>query len=159
MNTPEVKIVELEPLHVASFQGYGTEPEHAAFAKLTAWLEKHDMMSAVREHRVFGFNNPEPSPGSPNYGYEVWITVGSEAKAEGDMEIKDFRGGLYAVSTCVPVSGEAIPACWQELVNWLAAGPYGHARHQWLEEHIWPGEGEDPFGGQLILRLYAPISK
>ena len=159
MTANEVKIVELEPLHVASFHGYGTEPEHEAFGKLTAWLEAHDMMSDVRQHRVFGFNNPEPSPGSPSYGYEVWITVGPEVEAEGEMEIKDFAGGLYAVSTCTPESGEEIPGCWQHLISWLAGSPYGHARHQWLEEHVWPGEGEDPFGGQLTLGLYAPISK
>ena len=159
MDIPEVKIVELEPLHVASFQGFGTAPEDAAFAKLTAWLEKHGLMTTVRERRVFGFNNPEPSPGSPNYGYEVWITVGPEVEAEGDMEIRDFEGGLYAITTCTPKSGDDIPGCWQQLVNWLAGSPYGHARHQWLEEHVWPGEGQDPFGGQLTLTLYAPVSK
>jgi DNA gyrase inhibitor GyrI len=159
MDTPEVRVVELEPLHVASFQGFGTEPEHAAFTKLRVWLERHGMMGQVRAQRVFGFNNPEPSAGSPNYGYEVWITVDPEIEAEADMEIKDFAGGLYAVSTCTPGSGEEIPGCWQQLVAWLAGSPYGHARHQWLEEHVWSGAGEDPFAGQLTLALYAPISK
>ena len=25
--------------------------------------------------RLFGYNNPDPTPGSSNYGYDVWITV------------------------------------------------------------------------------------
>ncbi len=159
MSTPDVKIIELEPLHIAGFHSFGTEPESGAFAKLKAWLTKHDRMATVHEQRIFGFNNPSPSTGSPNYGYEVWITVEPELEAEDEMEVKDFEGGLYAILACQVESGEEIPDHWQQLLNWLAASPYNQATHQWLEEHHWSGEGEDPFGGQLTLDLYAPVSK
>ena len=47
------------------------------------------------KHRLFGFNNPDPSAGSPNYGYEVWIVVDrDEMTPEDGVEIKAIPGGL-----------------------------------------------------------------
>lgn len=157
----EVRIVELAPMRVASFQGYGTSPEEQAFEKLQGWLKAHNLMGEVRNHRVFGFNNPEPSVGSPNYGYEVWITVGPEVEPEGDMEVKTFGGGLYGVSACAASDpGSDIPKCWQQLVAWLNQSPYEHAHHQWLEEHVWTSpDADDPFAGPLTLDLYIPIRR
>ena len=47
----------------------------------------------VEKARFFGFNNPNPSPGSPNYGYEQWLTVGPEVQAEGGIVIKEIPPG------------------------------------------------------------------
>lgn len=157
----DVRIVQLEPMRVASFHGFGTEPETKAFDKLYAWMEAQDRMATFQEHRIFGFNNPEPSAGSPNYGYEVWVEVEPEVEATEGMQIKTFDGGLYAVLTCTPRSGEEIGENWQRLVAWLARSSYQHARHQWLEGHHWAGsprkEG-DPFEvGELTLKLYMPV--
>ncbi|MGC9320557.1 MAG: effector binding domain-containing protein [Armatimonadota bacterium] len=146
-------------MRVASFHGYGIEPESQAFAKLEVWVREQGPMEEIEQHRVFGFNNPNPSEGTPHYGYKVWITIDEDVEAEGDMEIKQVSGGRYAVMVCKPVTGEEIPQCWQQLVNWLANSQHRHANHQWLEEHIWPTGA--PFGdtseGQLTLRLFAPI--
>lgn len=45
-------------------------------------------------HRFFGFINPNPSPGSPNYGYEQWVSVSPEEKSAEGIEIKEFPDGL-----------------------------------------------------------------
>lgn len=156
-----IRIVELGPMRVASFHGFGAEPETKAHQKLYAWMEAHDLMENFEEQRIFGFNNPNPSAGSPNYGYELWLAVGPEVETEGEMEVKDFAGGLYAVLSCTPRSGEEIGEAWQRLVAWQTTSSYQHARHQWLEEHIWevePRTEGDPFEGKkLTLNLYLPI--
>ena len=53
---------------------------------------------------------------------------------------------------------ENIGPTWQKLVEWLAHSKYGHAGHQWLEEHIGPAV-EDGEPAELIMDLYAPIAE
>ncbi len=150
-----VRIVRLEPMRVASFHGFGTEPEHAAIQMLAGWAGTRGYLRDRRQHRIFGFNNPNPSHGSPNYGYELWMVVGPEVESTDEVPVREFAGGLYAVARCQGVA--SITSTWQGLVGWLAAGPYGHAGHQWLEEHLneaFPAPDEE-----LILDLYAPIAE
>ena len=98
MSELDVKIVKLEPMCVASFHGFGNEPEMIAWEKMSNWAKAKGMKDG--SFRIFGFNNPDPTPGSPNYGYEFWITVGEDVESDGEAEVKAFPGGLYAVSHC-----------------------------------------------------------
>ena len=111
------------------------------------WAKSHDLPRG--QHRIFGYNNPDPSPGSPNYGYDVWLTVDESVQANGDARIIEFPGGLYAVTRIdVKNPWDDIPGTWQKLVKWMESSKYQHGRHQWLEEHIGPLEemgGEQPF--------------
>jgi len=159
MNELAVRIVKLDPLHVASFHGFGPNPEHLAAQQLAAWAGPRGYLADLAQHRIFGFNNPNPSSGSPNYGYEFWMIVGPEVMSEDAPEdgvcILDFPGGLYAVARCRGVDG--IGATWGRLVQWLTGSRYRHAGHQWLEEHvnaIFPVPADE-----LILDLYAPIAE
>lgn len=79
----EVKIVRLEPLRVASVQGFGQNPEEQATSQLHAWLTKKGWINDLGAHRFFGFNNPDPSPCSLNYGYELWVTGSRGAEVHG----------------------------------------------------------------------------
>ena len=157
MQKHNVRIVDLEPLRVARFHGFGEEPENIAWQRLEAWAEPKGLLDATEAHRIFGFNNPNPSPGSPNYGYEFWITVAPEETAGEDVEIVEFPGGLYAVAHC-EVRGDAyeeIPATWKQLVAWREQSAYRPANHQWLEEHIHISDVGDVFD----LDLYLPIAE
>ncbi len=158
MTELNVCILKLEPLRVASVLGYGKVPEDLAWKKLTAWAKAQGIFENLGQHRIFGFNNPSPSPGSPNYGYEFWITVGPEMEAEGEVEIKQFPGGLYAVARCRVEKRpyETIPFTWQQLVRWREDSPYKSASHQWLEEHISLDEYPE---GDWELDLYLPIAE
>ena len=157
MDELEVRIVTLAPMRVASLHGFGESPELLAWDKLVAWAEPKGLLDDPEKTRLFGFNNPNPSPGSPNYGYEVWITVGEDVEPESGVEIKDIPGGLYAVTRC-PQGAANITPTWERLVAWLAASKYKHAQHQWLEEHIWePGVPMDE--ENLVLDLYAPVAE
>ncbi|MEA3308899.1 MAG: GyrI-like domain-containing protein [Chloroflexota bacterium] len=157
MNKSEVGIVNLEPLRVARFHGFGEEPEDIVWQKLTAWAEPRDLLDYTPQHRIFGFNNPNPAPGSPNYGYEFWITVTSEETAGEDVEIVEFPGGLYAIARAAIRNDayEVIGDTWKQLVAWREQSAYHSADHQWLEEHICVAA----VGTDFDLDLYLPIAE
>jgi hypothetical protein len=82
MQAETIEIVRLEPMRVARVWAFAPNPEEQAWQKLTAFAGPRGLLTAG--HRIFGFNNPNPSAGSPNYGYEYWITVdGDVAPAVG----------------------------------------------------------------------------
>jgi DNA gyrase inhibitor GyrI len=157
MTDLDVRIVNLEPLRVASAHAYGASPEGKAWEKLIAWAKAKSLLDDPEAHRIFGFNNPNPSPGSPNYGYEFWIEVGPGVEAEGEIEIKDFAGGLYAVTRCEDLN--QIGALWQRLWAWREASAYGGASHQWLEAHVAPAPSLSQPVEELVLDLYMPIAE
>lgn len=136
MSDLDVRIVQLEPLHVACAHGFGESPEIQAIEKMMAYLESRGLEVDHETVRWFGFNNPNPSPGSPNYGYDVWVTVGPDGEPEGDVTIIDFAGGLYGVTACKGASN--ISEVWRQLVNWLEDSQYSRGHHQWLEELLTP---------------------
>ena len=154
MSQLDVRIVNLPPLHVASAAAFSSSPESEAWQKLKTWASANGLLKQP-DHRIFGFNNPSPSAGSPNYGYEFWITVGPEVQADDEIKIKDFPGGRYAVAHCkVNDPGSDIPNAWQMLVTWVEQSAYHAATHQWLEEHFVPGDNERDFE----LDLYLPVA-
>jgi DNA gyrase inhibitor GyrI len=154
MNEQDVRTLNLAPLRAARFHAYGEGPETLAWEKLVAWAEPRGLLDYTEEHRIFGFNNPSPAPGSPEYGYEYWITATEEETVGEEVEIVTFPGGRYAVTTCVVHSPwDDIPAAWQRLVAWREASPHGPADHQWFERHLHVGKP----GREFDLELYLPI--
>lgn len=163
MNELKVKIVELPPMKVASFHGFGTGPEDIALAAMQEWAVKNKYFD--KEYaRCFGFNNPDPTPGSPNYGYEVWLSIPEQVEVN-DTAVKQYSGGTYAVTHCegqMQNAGEFIPSAWKKLMEWLENSSYQLGKHQWLEEQL----GEDGLSlpemaetGKLSLNLYMPVKK
>ena len=120
MSDLEVRIVKLEPMRVASVLGFGSSPEEQATDKMLAFMAARGL--EFEQIRWFGFNNPNPSPGSPNYGYEVWVTLGPETQGEADVTIKDVPARLYAVTRFEGL--ENIGRVWQELVAWFEDSSY-----------------------------------
>ena len=154
MSELEVKIVKLEPMRVISFHGFGEEPENIAFQQLRGWAGPRGLLDEPLKTRVFGFNNPDPSPGSPNYGYEVWVEIKEGMEIEEGLTIKDFDGGLYGVTRIVGV--EHIGPGWGGLVAWRESSKYKCGNSQWLEQSLTPGEV--PLE-ELTLDLYIPIAE
>ena len=152
----DVKIVRLEPTRVACVNGFGSGPEGIAFEKMVAYVKEKGLDRDGITHRFFGYNNPNPSAASPNYGYDVWVTVDDSAQSEGEVRVFNFPGGLYAVASIRPVTGEEIFPAWQSLVAWREKSKYRPAAHQWLEEHI----GDISLGfPNITLDLYMPIAE
>jgi DNA gyrase inhibitor GyrI len=154
MSDLDVRIVQLEPLHVARAHGFGESPEAQAFEKMLAYVGSAGLALDDKTVRWFGFDNPSPSPGSPNYGYDVWVTVGPEARSEGDVKILDFPGGLYGVAPCKGVSN--ITEVWTQLVGWLENSEYRRGNHQWLEELLTPPDVDYE---DYRFDLYIPITR
>ena len=163
MKELEVKIVKLEPMLVASAQAISKTPEHDAWEKMRAWAEPKGLLEDIEKHPVFGFNNPDPSPDREEYGYEFWIRVGSNIKPEGEIKIKEFKGGLYAVTTCKlkeEIESEFFQKAgylesWKKLVDWVKYSKYKFGKHQCLEK------AHDPMASDedLILDLYCSIEE
>lgn len=153
----QAQIVRLEPLRIAFARAVSAEPEHDAFKILTTWAQAQGL--ADREgYRVFGFNNPNPTPHDPVYGYEVWMTAGPEVQPKGGpVGIKEFAGGLYAVAHIKPRSGDDIPKGWHELHQWVVNSGYRHGNHQWLEEHI--GRLGQSWEDGVEMDLYYPLAE
>lgn len=157
MEKLNVRLVRLDPQRVASFYSFGSEPETQALQKLEDWARPRGCLDDPQRHRIFGFNNPDPMPGSPNYGYEFWITIGTEVEPEGDMRILDFPGGLYAVLRLVdPFSDpyQFIPEGWKQLVMWAEDSPYEIGSQQCLEELL---VTEETPPGSRSMDLYLPV--
>ncbi len=157
MSELEVRIVRLEPMVVAAALGFGEQPELEAWNLIWSWVKALGLSEKIKEHRFFGFNNPSPSPGSPNYGYEQWMTVAPNVSASGEVKIKAFAGGLYAVAH---MQGIPNPDIWQQLVRWREESKYKPAHHQWLEECLTPTppEATRPYE-QWEFDLYLPIAE
>jgi DNA gyrase inhibitor GyrI len=165
MEELKVEIVYLEPMRVAIVLGYGQQPEEEAWEKIFTFARENGLLADLTKVRFFGFNNPDPSPGSPHYGYEQWMTIGAEVEVKGDVEIKDFSGGLYAVTRCTL---HDIGEKWKQLVGWWEASTYDRGKHQHLEECLTPdvlldSEGvsasDQSFWDKMVLDLYLPISE
>ncbi len=153
MSDLQVRIVRLEPMRVACASGFGASPEEQAWKTLLDWAARKGLLADLKVQRFFGFNNPDPSPGSPNYGYDQWMTVGPDMEPEGEIKIKEFPGGLYSVVRC---EGLPNPEIWKQLVMWCEVSPYKHAHHQWLEECLTPPG--TPWE-ETVFDLYLPIAE
>ena len=152
MSKIEVKVVRLEPMRVASAYGFGKEPEGIAAEKMAAFAKKHNLYGGEKKPRTFGFDNPTPSPGSPNYGYECWAEVDGTIKPDGDIRIQHFSGGLYAVTQFKNLHN--IGKVWKQIVTWREDSQYKSGQHQWLEELLTPASAPIE---EYVFNLYLPI--
>ena len=64
--TLEVRFVDLPAMTVASALGFGKEPEYKAAQMMSAFTAPRGIEAGSEDHPSFGFNNPNPSPGSEN---------------------------------------------------------------------------------------------
>lgn len=158
MENEEIRILSLPAMRVGTFYAYSTTPEHDAWAKLIDWSKARECWKEPPATRIFGFDNPSSSEGSPNRGYEFWLTVGPDVESDHEVKVKQFNGGKYAVLRC-DVAGnpfEVIPPAWGKLINWCEASHYMIGNHQCLEEHLSRNETNDDY---FVLDLYLPITE
>lgn len=153
MSELEVRIVKLDPQRVASAYGFGASPEGIAFELIKAFAVEKHLLKDGKLPNTFGFNQPDPSPGSPNYGYEVWLPVSDDIQAEGDICIKDFPGGLYAVTRMKGLQN--IGEVWKQLALWRESSKFKLGNHQWLEHLLSPPDS--PLDA-YVFDLYLPIA-
>jgi DNA gyrase inhibitor GyrI len=159
----EPRIERLEPMLVASTHAFGVSPEMKAWGIMEAWAGPIGLLDDLEKHPVFGFNNPNPTSESAEYGYEFWMAVDSETEAGPEIAFKRFGGGLYAVSPCELskelgsefFQKEGYLEPWKKLLDWVNESPYKHGSHQGLERPCDPMVPES----ELVLDLYFPIEE
>ncbi len=151
-----VRMVRLEPMRVAFTNGFGPSPEEEAWDTLLTWARSKGLLDHPESVRFFGHNNPDPGAGSPNYGYDQWMTVGPEVQAQPPVHIKDFPGGLFAVTRCRGVQN--LPETWKQLVTWLEDSAHRFGNNQCLEECLTPPLGV-PNWEEAVFDIYLPIAE
>ena len=155
MGEEDVRIVDLPDMRVASALGFGTNPEDQAFSILIPFAKRIGLEPGSPGYRIFGFDNPSPSLGSPKYGYEVWLPVGPDVEAEDPITIKEIPGSKYAVTRFTGLSN--IGQVWGELVAWFEDSSYTRPPN-WstcLEEVLNPLE-QDP--EKWVFDIYLPVA-
>ena len=153
MSDIEVRLVRLAPMRVASVRAVSESPERGAWEALRAWAGPRGLLDDAQAHPVFGFNNPNPSAGRAEYGYELWIRVAADTAAEEEIEIKDFAGGLYAVTGCRLHGAASLPEVWKKLWDWAQSGDHKWRRTHELEQVRNPQAPEE----EMVLDLYLPV--
>ncbi|MGY5879942.1 MAG: effector binding domain-containing protein [Candidatus Thorarchaeota archaeon] len=160
----DIRVVELPPMRVAYVRVISKSPENDAWAKMAAWAEPLGLLANLENHPVYGFNNPNPSPGSKEYGYEFWIRIGPDIEPEGEIRVKEFKGGLFAVATsrlkeemdAENFKKEGFLNSWRRLQLWLAQSKdYKLAKNPGLERSRNPTAPLD----EIVLDLHMPIRK
>ena len=150
----KVRIVELPPMKVASFHHFSDSPEETAYSKLEAWAKPRGLLKDPSKNRIFGFNNPNPSPGTPNYGYEFWLELEDDYDAGEDVEIKDIPAGKYAVTRNFGIPN--VGATWKALVEWVESSPYQFGNMECLEENLDPMETDHE---KLLMDIYISLAE
>lgn len=157
MSELSVRIEVLPPMRVASIRAFSATPERDAWEKLQVWAEGRGLFDNPQAHPVFGFNNPSPTGGSKLYGYEYWIRVDFAAQSVGGIEVKDFPGGRYAVTTCRLFGDPAgtVMDVWKQLGDWATRNG-----HQWRHTHeLERLHNSRVTGDDIVLDLYLPIEE
>jgi len=158
MSDLKVRTIRLEPMRVACVRAVSETPERDAWEKLRTWASSNGLLDDFEKHPVFGFNNPNPSPDRKVYGYEFWIRVDPCVESEGEIEIKEFTGGLYAVAKC-KLQGDpsgSVVEVWRKLWDWVQASD----KHRWRRTHELE-QCQDPQAAEedIVLDLYLPIEE
>ena len=158
MSEFKVEIKRLPAMRVACVRAVSEAPEHDAWEKLRAWAEPKGLLDNIEEHPVYGFNNPNPSEGRTDYGYEFWIQVGPDAESEGEVTVREFEGGRYAVTPCRLIgdpSGEP-PEVWMKLYEWVKASD----EYEWRQgQDFEKPQNLQSSDEELVLDLYLPIKE
>ncbi len=150
----DVRIVHLEPMRVASVISDGATPEMNALATMLHWARQHQLLEGRHLPRFFGFDAPE-APNSPTtHAYEIWMTVPPTALSDDVAQIKEFAGGLYAVTRVTGV--ENIFPTWQRLEKWVAGSNFHASDRPCLEEHV---RFIDLMTNDYEVDLYLPIEE
>lgn len=159
-----VRIVLLPPCTVASYQFTGDAPEENVGEVMNTFVRSSKLYEKKPDARLFGFNHPDPEPGSDYHGYEDWVTIPDDMEVPAPLVKKHFSGGLYAAYTInFPDFHE-----WNFLTKWVENNETYQADYHdsakkdmggCLEEHLnwvysshmdWPENGID---GKIDLLL------
>lgn len=141
----EIRLERLETMRVAHVHVLSETPEEDAWEKMVAWAKPRGLLEYGSGTRVFG-RNTYPTDAPEPHGYEFFLTLVTDIEAEGEIDIQEIEGGLYAVLRFEDI--EKIRDAWGQLWNWIKESEHEHigwrnGEHGWydgFEEHLNPLE-------------------
>ena len=149
----EVQFIRLQPMRVVSFQAISESPENEAWAKLREWAEPKGYFDDLEKNPIYGFNNPNPSPGKKEYGYEFWLVVNPDFKSD-EVEVKDVPESFNVVTRCnVEDPVRDITEAWKKILEWIKKHKIKFAGRCGIEKVIVPSHSGEGF----ILDIYIPV--
>jgi DNA gyrase inhibitor GyrI len=150
----DVRIERLPPMRVAWVRAVGATPEQDAWRRLSAWAGLAGLLADPIAHPVFGFNNPAAAVGVPEYGYELWIAVDGQTQPPEPIGVKQFEGGVYAVTSCR--LGPEMPERWKALLRWVHTSQHRWRRTTHELEHL-----VDPLADPetMVVELCLPLAE
>ncbi|MCK5045797.1 MAG: effector binding domain-containing protein [Candidatus Heimdallarchaeota archaeon] len=149
----EVQFIRLQPMRVVSFQAISESPENEAWAKLREWAEPKGYFDDLDKNPIYGFNNPNPSPGKKEYGYEFWLVVNPDFKSD-EVEVKDVPESFNVVTRCnVEDPVRDITEAWKKILEWIKKHKIKFAGRCGIEKVIVPSHSGEGF----ILDIYIPV--
>ena len=150
-----IRFVVLPPMTVASSHFIGENPEENAIKGIESFVQETGLYEKKPDARLFGFNNPSPSPSQQFYGYEYNVTIPEDMNVPTPLVKKQLSGGLYAALTIdFPNFHE-----WELLNKWLEnseeweinyapegaeimfGGLEEHLNWVYMIHHGWPEDG------------------
>ncbi|NHJ05588.1 MAG: ArsR family transcriptional regulator [Candidatus Heimdallarchaeota archaeon] len=144
----------LPPMRVACFHVISKTPENDASKKMSKWMKENNIFFDSEKHPTFGFDNPRPTQGKEEYGYEFWLKVEDDFEPKDDVKLKDIPSFYYVVTTCWRLTD--IGRDWMHLDRWIREHDYEIIRDTpCLERAHISGVTEE----ELILDLMVPIKK
>ncbi len=152
MSDIDVRVERLPPMRVAWVRVIGPTPETDALERIRPWAEAAGLFRGPGARKLFGFNNPSPMPGDIEYGYEFWVSLDEGTVPPEGIGVKEFPGGVYAVTTCTI---QGIETAWKALFGWVQASGHKATHGQELERILDPLAEE----AHLTLDLYLPIEE
>jgi hypothetical protein len=145
-----INVKEVPAAKAARFHAFSSSPEEEAYKAMETWAAPKGYLVKDSAATIYGYNNPNPSAGSPNYGYE-FIVVADDLS--GAQEVIDFPGGRYAVADSGVSVGVDDPAklgdAWKQIVQEVERQGHVLGKHQWLELHTFPA---------IQITLYVPLA-
>jgi AraC family transcriptional regulator len=151
-----VEIVELDRMRVACSHAYGEAPELHALEQLLSWAEPWGLLEDHDLFPVFGFNYPPPSSDHREYGYECWIRIRPEDQPAGTIKIKEFTGGLFAMTKSALRGEVNITEGWTFLWAWVRSSEYQWRQAPFLERFLNPTAPMVELEFELYLPVTAP---
>lgn len=145
MKEMDVRLERLTTMRAVRTHVLSDTPEEDAGKKIRAWALSKGL-TAKNGNRLFG-RNTYPTDKPEPHGYELYLTINDAIESEGDIEMGEIPGGLYAVLRFTNLN--RIGAAWKTLWTWLEESTYesvGWTKgdHGWVdgfEEHInWQAE-------------------
>ncbi len=151
----EVQFIRLLPMRVVSFQTISESPENDAWMKLRDWAEPKGYFDDLEKNPIYGFNNPNPTPGKKEYGYEFWLVVSSDFESD-EVIVKDIPESFNVVTRCnVEDPMRDIPEAWKKTIEWIKKNKIKFADRCGLEKVIVPSHSGEGF----ILDIYISVEE